>query len=66
MKYFIYIILAMALTSCTQYTRELNISVEDGGTLTIGDVEVLAEVSKGDENQTNTPDLKLDIPISGL
>lgn len=58
----------LALSGCTNYTREINLTVEDGGYLKIGDVEVVANVKKGDENMKNNPDITPDIniPLSGL
>jgi len=65
-KTLIAVILALVLCSaCTSYTRRISIYVEDGGSLTIGDIEVLAEVTKGDEKLTNSPDISpaVEIPL---
>ena len=62
MKLLITIALVLVLTGCTQYLREVYIYVEDGGTLTIGDIEILAEWKKRDENQTNSPEDTLKLP----
>ena len=66
MKKLFVLIVLLALASCTSYNRKISIYVEDGGTLTMGDIEVLAEWTKGDEKLTNTPDISptLSVPIT--
>jgi hypothetical protein len=63
MKYLILCLIALSLTSCTQYVREVKLIAKDHACITVGDIEVLAEVTKGDENLTNTPDVKPSVTI---
>lgn len=67
MRYLILLSLFI-LTACTQYQREITIYAEDGATLKIRDIDVLAEVKKGDESQTNKPDVSpdLNLPLGGI
>ena len=65
MRWLMLILILIFLSGCTTYTRRVQIYVEDGGTLTIGDIEILAEIIKGDEQFTTTPNISptLEVPL---
>jgi len=63
MKLAISVMLLLFLSGCTVYERHIYLTVEGESSLYIGSVETLAEVTKGDENQTAAPDISPTIKV---